>query len=47
MAAKKFKVERKFKYLYFRKSQILLKKVDNGEVVVIRSFDDLAALQDQ
>lgn len=41
MSAKRIKIEKKFKYLWFKNSKILLRKVDNGEVSVIRSFNDL------
>lgn len=45
MAAKKFKVENNYKYLWYKNSQFLLRKVDNGAVTVIRSFDDIAQIQ--
>ena len=45
MAAKKFKVDNNYRYLWYSYSQILLRKVENGKVVVVRSFDDLALLQ--
>lgn len=45
MADKKFKVENNYKYLWYKNSQFLLRKVDNGAVTVIRSFDDIAQIQ--
>lgn len=46
MAAKKRKTENGYKYLWFQNSQVLMRKVDKGRVVAIRSFDDLEALVD-
>lgn len=47
MAAKKTKVEKKFKYLWFKNSNIFMKKAEGSEVIVVRSYEDLSSVQRQ
>lgn len=46
MQAKKIKTERNYKYLWFQNCQILMRKVDKGRVIAVRSFADLESLVD-
>lgn len=45
MAAKKVKIEKHYKYLWFKNSNILMKKQENSRIMAIRSFDDLEKIQ--
>lgn len=38
---KKVKKEKNFKFLWFNKSNLMLKKDENSRVIIVRSFDEL------